>query len=167
MSEAGPAFQLFRWRWLIRKKAIPSPWKQPKKIAMNSIYLKSCGLIILSHYAGAGGKIRERNCAPGKKYDLVLARAVASIKVLAELTIPFAKPGTGIICFYKGKEYQTELQTGQNAIQILGANLTEVIELNLPLNYGARSLVVINKHHSTPTEFPRKAGIQKKITLIK
>lgn len=161
-SGAGiPAFPL---ALAYPEKAVLSLDATRKKVAFQQQLSQTFRLNNLKPLWGRAEEIGKET-AHREQYDLVLARAVASINVLAELTIPFAKPSTGIICFYKGKEFQEELQTGQNAILILGGNLTDVIEVELPYNYGVRSLVIINKHHSTPTEFPRKNGIPTKKPL--
>lgn len=100
-----------------------------------------------------------------EQYDLVLARAVASVNVLAELTIPFACPTKGFVCLYKGKDYHEELQSGQKAIETLGGKVVDCIETALPRNYGARSFIIIQKEKPTSTQFPRRTGIPQKNPL--
>jgi 16S rRNA (guanine527-N7)-methyltransferase len=106
-----------------------------------------------------------KQTAHREQYDLVLARAVAAVNVLAELTIPFARPLTGQVCLYKGKDYQEELKSGEKSIEALGGKIVECLETDLPLNYGARSFIIINKVQSTSAEFPRRTGIPQKKPL--
>jgi 16S rRNA (guanine527-N7)-methyltransferase len=106
-----------------------------------------------------------RQTACREHFDVVLARAVAAVNVLAELTIPFAKLPKGVICYYKGTDYEHELQIGQYAVNKLGGRVSEIIVFDLPLSYGSRSLIVINKYQPTPPEFPRHNGIPHKKPL--
>ncbi len=106
-----------------------------------------------------------RQPAYREHFDLVLARAVAAVNILAELTIPFAKAPEGVICYYKGAEYKHELQTGRYAINKLGGRVSEIIPCELPLSYGVRSLIVINKDRPTPPGFPRRNGIPRQKPL--
>jgi 16S rRNA (guanine527-N7)-methyltransferase len=99
-----------------------------------------------------------------EQFDLVLARAVAPLNILAELTIPFLKL-QGYALLYKGRDYQQELQQAQKAITIVGGRVCETITSELPLDYGTRTLVVIQKIQPSPKEFPRKAGVPQKAPL--
>ncbi|MCL6589738.1 MAG: 16S rRNA (guanine(527)-N(7))-methyltransferase RsmG [Firmicutes bacterium] len=95
-------------------------------------------------------------------FDLVLARAVAEINQLAELAIPFSKVN-GACIFYKGKDFLPDLDAGQNAITLLGGAVINIIEAELPGNYGERALIIIQKQQQTPSKYPRKVNlIQKK-----
>ncbi len=135
-----------------------------KKVAFQQRIIQDMGIHNLRSLWGRAEEYgQQANCR--EKFDLVLARAVAAVNVLAELTIPFAKPPKGAICYYKGREYQNELQTGQLAIARLGGRTAQIIECNLPRENGARSLILIEKHQSTPHEFPRKNGIPQKKPL--
>lgn len=99
-----------------------------------------------------------------ERYDLVVARAVAATNVLAELTIPFAKPG-GFIALYKARDCQAELDRSATAIVTCGAELTQCLTVELPLNYGTRVLVLLRKSFPTPAVYPRKPGIPQKRPL--
>lgn len=52
-------------------------------------------------------------------FDLVTSRAVASLPVLAELTLPFVRRG-GLLVALKGAQAEEELKNAQNAIRTLG-----------------------------------------------
>ena len=99
-----------------------------------------------------------------ESYDLVVARAVAATNVLAELTIPFAKPG-GFIALYKAKDYQAELDVSASAITTCGAAVTQCLTVELPMNYGTRALILLQKLFPTPDAYPRKSGIPQKRPL--
>lgn len=105
-----------------------------------------------------------RNYREREQFELAVARAVASLNVLAEITIPLLKIN-GYAMFYKGKDYQNELQAAKQAIVMMGGKVADVISSELPLEYGARSLIAIKKVKDTPLQYPRKAGILQKNPL--
>ena len=97
-----------------------------------------------------------------EKYDLVTARAVASMNVLSEYCIPYAKIG-GYFAAYKSGNIEEELNNAQNALITLGGKIekTDVFDL-----YGmGRSIVLIRKVKGTPKVYPRKAGTPSKNPL--
>ena len=97
-----------------------------------------------------------------EKYDLVTARAVASMNVLSEYCIPYAKIG-GYFAAYKSGNIEEELNNAQNAVTTLGGKIekTDVFDL-----YGmGRSIVLIRKVKGTPKVYPRKAGTPSKNPL--
>ena len=95
-----------------------------------------------------------------EKYDIVTARAVASLNVLAEYCIPFIKIGGIFICM-KGSNID-EIKEAKNAIQILGGELIDVKKVILPDSDIERNIIMIKKIKNTPNEYPRRAGIPTK-----
>ena len=97
-----------------------------------------------------------------EKYDMVTARAVASMNVLAEYCIPYAKIG-GYCAAYKSGNIEEEIENAKNAVKILGGKIekTDVFEI---YEMG-RSIVLIKKASSTPKMYPRKAGTPSKNPL--
>ena len=100
-----------------------------------------------------------------ESYDLVLARALAPMNILVELTLPFLKAG-GFALLYKGKDYEHELGQSGNAVAILGGEVIHVIKAELPEDFGTRNIIMIKKIKTTPEKFPRKAGIPQKKPII-
>ncbi len=94
-------------------------------------------------------------------YDVVVSRAVASLPVLAELTLPFCQQG-GIIVAQKKGDIQAEIEASYKALEVLGGSLGEVKWLNLQELGDPRALVVIRKIAPTPQAYPRRAGIPAK-----
>jgi len=99
-----------------------------------------------------------------EQYDLVIARAVAPLNILAELTIPFVKL-QGEAIFYKGKEAEYEIIKGEHAVQTLGAEFYGKKSFILPCNFGSRVLVSFQKKQITPSIYPRKPGVPQKKPL--
>ena len=95
-----------------------------------------------------------------EQFDVVVARAVASLNSLVEYLLPVAKIGGKIIA-YKGANYKEEIIQAKKAIQLLGGKLDEVIEFDLPNNSGKRALIVINKISQTPKLYPRGQNLPK------
>ncbi len=105
--------------------------------------------------AKSGSLLREN-------FDGAVSRAMANLSALAEYCIPYLKPG-GIFLAYKGGNVETELADAQNAIKILGGEVTGVYKYTIPKTDITHSLVVISKIKSTPDIYPRLQGkIQKK-----
>lgn len=99
-------------------------------------------------------------------YDLVVARAVAELSVLAEYTLPLCRPG-GRIVAQKGGSAQEEAQSAAHAFSLLGGRLRKVIPVELQGLAEDRHLVVIDKVARTPERYPRRPGIPSKRPLRK
>ena len=93
-------------------------------------------------------------------YDVTLTRAVSSLSVLLELTIPFLKIGGKSIC-YKG-DASGEMESAKKALHLLHADCR--VE-DVSKDYGTRTLIICEKLSSTPSLYPRKAGIPTKNPL--
>lgn len=87
-------------------------------------------------------------------FDVVTARAVARLNVLAELCMPLVKIG-GLFIAMKGTDGKLELDEANNAINILGGRIKDVISLDLPFNQGKREIIVIEKIKECPKKYPR------------
>ena len=99
------------------------------------------------------------------KFDIVTARAVARLNVLAEYCLPFVKIG-GTFTALKGKIFREEIVEAENAIKILGGGNIIVAEKTLPDLPDIRAVIYIDKKIATPKTFPRRAGIPSKNPLI-
>ena len=99
-----------------------------------------------------------------ERYDVVLARAVAELPVLAEFCLPFCRIG-GRFVAQKGVEAEREVAQAAPALERLGGVLREVKEVRLPEQRERRALVVIDKAAPTPSAYPRRAGIPAKRPL--
>lgn len=98
------------------------------------------------------------------KFDLVTARAVARLNILAEYCLPFVKIG-GNFAALKGKIFREELAEAERAIKILGGGNVTVAEKILPNLPDIRAVIYIEKKIHTPKNFPRKAGTPTKNPL--
>lgn len=105
-----------------------------------------------------------QNKAHREKYDLVTARAVARLSVLAEYCLPLVKPG-GYFIALKGSKYQEEIDNGRDAVKLLGGEIVSAEAVKLPGLDDGRAIVRIKKIKTTPAKYPRKAGLPEKQPL--
>ncbi len=108
--------------------------------------------------AGKNTQFRE-------KFDVVTSRAVAPLNILAEYMLPFAKVNGCCICM-KGSNIDEEVKTSVKAINELGGKIENLEEFELPDSDIKRSIVIIRKIKSTPSKYPRKAGMPSKNPII-
>ena len=94
------------------------------------------------------------------QFDATVSRAVASLPVLLELTVPLLRVGGKAYC-YKG-DVSEELKTAKSALHLLHCTAETV---PLESDYGARTLVICTKNAPTPSTYPRKAGLPSKKPL--
>lgn len=99
-----------------------------------------------------------------EQYDFCVSRAVANLSTLSELCIPFLKRD-GYFISYKSEKVREELSVGKKAVEILGGEIKDILEYQLPESDMNRSMVFIRKVKSTPKKYPRKAGTPAKEPL--
>ncbi len=92
-----------------------------------------------------------------QQYDYCVSRAVANMNVLLEYCLPFVKVG-GIFAALKGRDAQKEVEQSQKAIQLLGGELIEIKQIEIPHTDLEHKIVLIKKIAQTPAKYPRKAG---------
>lgn len=110
-----------------------------------------------------------------ERYDYSLSRAVARLDVLAELCLPFLKPGGRFFAMKSAKAESTgtnesreagtesEISTAEAAVTVLGGRLLPTVDYTVPETGIMRKIVVIEKVLPTPDKYPRRfAKIQKK-----
>lgn len=107
-----------------------------------------------------GGKSPEYR----EKFDYATARAVAEMRILTELCLPFVKVGGQMVAM-KGKNAEFELSAAKKAIATLGGRNTvcENVELCGEGEKLTHPLIIIDKKEKTPQNLPRPyAQISKK-----
>jgi 16S rRNA (guanine527-N7)-methyltransferase len=105
-----------------------------------------------------------QDVASRERYDLVLARAVAQMSVLAEYLLPLCKVGGRCVAL-KGESAAVEIQQAENAFRILGGRFEKIIPVELPQVPETHYLVVIQKIAATPPQYPRRTGMPSKRPL--
>ena len=98
-----------------------------------------------------------------EQFDVVVARAVAPLPALTELTLPFVRPG-GKAVLLKGPAVGGEVEPGRRAAALLGGGEVRILPVELPGGV-RRTLVEIAKVLPTPPAYPRRTGVPVKRPL--
>lgn len=130
-----------------------------KKVAFLAEASAALGLDNVTALQGRAEEL-ARDPAHRDRYDVVTARAVARLPVLAELVLPFVALG-GIAILPKGADIAEEFVEARYAIRMLRGRERPV---NTRLIEGS-SVVAIDKRGSTPAQFPRRTGVPSKHPL--
>ena len=94
-------------------------------------------------------------------FDLVFARAVASMPVLAEITLPFCRVG-GLVALHKTTSAAGEIAAAHRAVETMGGVIRDLVSAG----GDSKILVVIDKVRNTPANYPRRPGIPSKRPLL-
>ena len=140
--------------------AVDSTAKRVNYVSETARMLGLDNLTAIVMRAEDGGKSPEHR----EKYDYATARAVAEMRVLSELTLPFVKVGGQLVAM-KGKNAEFELNSAKKAIATLGGRNTvcESLTLKGEGETLTHPLIIIEKKERTPVTFPRPfAQISKK-----
>ena len=140
--------------------AVDSTAKRVAYVSESATLLGLDNLTALAMRAEDGGKSPEYR----EKFDYATARAVAEMRVLCELTMPFVKVG-GQLLAMKGKNAEFELSGAKKAIATLGGRKTvcESISVKGGDEVLTHPVIIIDKKEKTPQSFPRPfAQISKK-----
>jgi 16S rRNA (guanine527-N7)-methyltransferase len=97
-----------------------------------------------------------------ESYDIAISRAVANLKMLSELCIPYVKVN-GYFVAMKGPSVDEEIEIAGSMIGNLGGVIKEVIQVEIEDTDLRHNMVVVKKEKETPKNFPRKwSAINKK-----
>ena len=97
-------------------------------------------------------------------FDAALARGLAALPELLELTLPFCRVG-GLVVAHKKGDIAAELAGAATALRELGGRLREVVPVRLEGLEDDRVLVVVEKVGRTPPRYPRRPGMPHKRPL--
>ena len=125
-----------------------------KKIAFVEEVCRTLGLEGVSPFAGRAEEAVER--FGRESFDLVTARAVSDMRVIAELAFPYLRVG-GAFYAWKTEKATDEVEDALDAVRLFGG------EEKKRIIYGPFFLEKCVKNRPTPAKFPRKyAQILKK-----
>ena len=99
-----------------------------------------------------------------ENFDAVVARGLAKMPVLAELTLPFARVG-GLVIAQKKGEIAAELERAREAVETLGGGPLTIQWLDVEGLDEPRALTVTLKVAPTPEAYPRRPGVPAKRPL--
>ena len=95
-----------------------------------------------------------------EKFDVITARAVASIPFLAEISVRSLKVG-GVFALMRGKIEEND----EEAYKKLGLSLVKIDEYELPIENSDRSIIVLKKESKTNKIYPRNINKIQKFPL--
>lgn len=94
-------------------------------------------------------------------YDLAVSRAVAPLRLLTELCLPYVRVGGSFLAM-KSTDSEEELSMAASAIQLLGGRLSALHDYQIPGTGIVHRIVVMEKVRATPKGYPRRwAKMQK------
>lgn len=96
-------------------------------------------------------------------FDLVTARALGHLRLIAEMGIPMVKEGCLFVPL-KGPQFQEEIDQSTNALKLLKASIEKVDEFELPNGLGKRANIIIRKHKNI-AGYPRAYSVMTKKPL--
>ncbi len=89
-----------------------------------------------------------------ESFDIVTSRAVSTLSILCELSLPFLKVNNLFIAM-KG-DSEEEIKKSSQILEKLDSKIINVIKFNLPNEASHRSLVIIKKLKKTKEKYPRR-----------
>ena len=110
--------------------------------------------------AEEGGRRRKLR----ETFDVVTARAVKALPVIAEWSLPFVKEG-GVFIAMKGPGAEEELAAAQKILSLMETELEKKKTLRLPTGE-ERCILCFRKHGPAPKTFPRKVGVAEKEPIL-
>lgn len=134
-----------------------------KKIRFLTQLVESLGLENVRVVQGRAEEVGRDEAFRGQ-FDLVTARAVASLNTLAEYLLPLARRN-GHVLAYKGPSLPMEFMEARKAIDLLGGEVERMAPSTLPNTDEERFLLLIRKVKRTPITYPRGQGLPKKQPL--
>lgn len=107
------------------------------------------------------GELLGRDPAFREQFDFATARAVAALPLLAELCLPFVRPG-GRFLAMKAQQAGEELDAARPILQTLGGAAPSLRHYRLPFSGAERALICVSKAEPTPDAYPRTWAKMKK-----
>ena len=96
-----------------------------------------------------------------EQFDIATARAVADLRMLCELCLPFVKVG-GVFLAMKAQDCREEVDASGRCITLLGGKLLPAYTYRVPGTDLVRRVIRVEKVAPTPEKYPRRfAKIQK------
>jgi len=121
------------------------------------------GQLGLQNITAIHARAEEQALAKGfrDRFDFATARAVADLRLLCELCLPYVKVG-GAFLAMKSVESDPELERAAHCIKLLGGRVEDCRDYTVPGTDIVHRVVIIRKVAPTLKGYPRKwAKIQK------
>ncbi len=127
---------------------------------------QTIGALGLEGIRAVHGRAEEAGRDPAfrERFDFAAARAVADLRLLCELCLPFLKVG-GRFLAMKGTDCGDEVDKALPAIQVLGGRLEGRIDRLIPHTDVTHRVVLVEKISPTPEKYPRRWAKMQKAPL--
>lgn len=99
-----------------------------------------------------------------EQFDVVTSRAVADLRMLSELCLPFVKVG-GVFLAMKADDSSREVDSAARAISLLGGQLLPAYSYPIPGTEVVRKVIRVQKLRAAPSRYPRRFSKIKKSPL--
>lgn len=127
-----------------------------KKIRFQQAVIAELKLDNAKALASRAEELAHRSDYRGR-FDVITARAVATLPALLEYCSPFARVGGFIVAPKKG-DLAAEVAAGERAAALLGVRLMPPLPVTIPPLDDGRVLLVARQERTCPPRYPRPAG---------
>lgn len=100
-----------------------------------------------------------------EKFDVAVARAVASLNTLVEYLLPLVKVG-GCAIIYKSAKLQEEILAANKAISVLGGKIETIKTFLIDEGGLERDILIVRKVSKTPPKYPRDKNRPKTSPIV-
>ncbi len=98
------------------------------------------------------------------RFDLVVARALAAVRVLVEYALPLLRDG-GVLATPKGGRWRDELAETGRALDVLGGVALDPVPMPLEPGAPEQAVVLVRRQGVLDDRYPRRAGMPTKRPL--
>ena len=123
-----------------------------------------CADLGLSDVACVHARAEEFTADHRETFDFVTSRAVAHLRVLAELCLPLVRVG-GTFLAMKSVDSGAELEEARRAIELLGGGVEKTLDYQIPGTEVLHRVIFIKKFEKTEKKYPRTFAKIKKHPL--
>lgn len=123
-----------------------------------------CTALSLENADCVHGRAEEFAAAHRASFDIATSRAVASLNILCELSLPMLKVG-GIFLAMKSVDSDAEIDGAKHAIEVLGGKLLDNYDYAIPGTDITHRVVRIEKVKECAAKYPRRFAMIKKSPL--
>lgn len=134
-----------------------------KRIKIINELCSEAGILNVTAVHGRAEELARRKDMR-ESFDIGVSRAVANMSTLSEYCLPFVRTGgTFIAC--KGPDSDKEIQDAENAVKLLGGEISRIEKMNTEGFPFDHRLVYVSKVRPTVSKYPRKPGTPAKEPL--
>lgn len=128
--------------------------------------LEVCGTLDIQGVRTVHARAEEAGSDPAfrERFDFAAARAVADLRLLCELCLPFVKVG-GRFLAMKSTGSDGEIEAAQPALRLLGGRVEQCFDYAIPRTEVTHRVVIVEKIAPTPPKYPRRWAKMQKAPL--